>query len=104
MLIRFSSVPFCRMGFFWGACCTFIFFALLIKRGGFLFFFYIPSSWVIVDELSLLIEVLVLVVFVIRISCRVKDLTRPVKEIRKGLDRSLLFISLPCVLFFCVGG
>nr|WLS55663.1 NADH dehydrogenase subunit 4 [Mactra quadrangularis] len=104
LLMSISSVPFCSMGFFWGVCCTLIFFVVLMKSSGFLFFMYNPNSWVMMDDLSLLMEVLVLLVFVISLSCSVKDLMMPVKEMSKGLDSGLSFISLPCVMFFCVGG
>nr|AGH15606.1 NADH dehydrogenase subunit 4 [Mactra antiquata]AGH15618.1 NADH dehydrogenase subunit 4 [Mactra antiquata] len=104
LLLSCYSVYFSSMGFFWGLCCSFVLFILLVMSSGMSFFFLIPNSWVMMDDLSFLMEVLVLLVFVLSVACSVKDLSFPLKETSKGLDSGLALISLPCVLFFCVGG
>lgn len=63
-------------------------------------FFTLPNSWVLIDYFSRLIELLVVVVFILRLVCRVKDFSPSRDLALKGLDRVLMLIRVFSFFFF----
>jgi len=85
------------MGFIWGFCLGFIFLFICLEITGLGLFFTLVNSWALFDYVSLLIEILVVVVFMIRISCRVKDYQVCGRDSFKGIDSA---VAIVCFFFF----
>jgi hypothetical protein len=88
----------------WGFSLSLILLMVCGEIGGTRSFFRLRNSWVLVDHLSFLIEALVIIVFVLRVSCRVKDLSIGGEGSFRGIDGVLRLVRFFSFFFFFFSG
>lgn len=92
------------IGMVWGLCFSVLFLVLCKDIMVISFFISLLSSWVIIDFLSVLMELLVVLVIVLSLSCRVKDLFFPRVNSCEGLEGRLVAVRICCIIFFIIRG
>lgn len=103
-LIRAIVFIFPRVGMVWGLCFSSLFLILCKEMMGISFFISCINSWAIMDSLSILMELLVVLVIVLSLVCRVKDLFFPRLFSSEGLEGSLVAVRVCCMVFFIMRG
>nr|YP_010939923.1 NADH dehydrogenase subunit 4 [Raeta pulchella]WLK25946.1 NADH dehydrogenase subunit 4 [Raeta pulchella] len=88
------------LGFLWGPCLSFLIILILFEGASAGAFFSLVNPWVLADSLSFLMEVLVVVVLILSLSCSVKDLKVGSDKGGVGIDGVFMLTSLFSFFFF----